>query len=54
MERRTLLKIGAAGLIATAALPMPRVFAQNQRAGNQNHREQTQYDAAKQFRARGK
>ena len=28
MERRTLLKIGAAGLIATAALPMPRVFAQ--------------------------
>ena len=28
MERRTLLKIGAAGLIATATLPMPRVFAQ--------------------------
>ena len=28
MERRTLLKLGAAGLIATATLPMPRVFAQ--------------------------
>src|SRR6476659_2993055 len=28
MERRTLLKLGAAGLVATATLPMPRVFAQ--------------------------